>query len=115
MDDLELIMSIFSTFYQNLANNLNKSPTSRASSKVLNEMENVQEDITVNNPTINERTRSKAAKLISKETLDDQIDFSSSMSIGHLIPLTCGHNGSMKAHEMEIYEYHIRNSKLLDK
>lgn len=115
MEDLELIGSIFSTFYQNLANNLNKSPSSRASSKVLNEMENVQEDITVNNPTINERTRSKAAKLISKETLDDQIDFSSSMSLGHLIPLTCGHNGSLKPHEMEVYEYHIRNSKLLDK
>ena len=115
MDDLELIVTIFSSFYQTLASNLNRSPSNRTSSKVLHELENGQEEITVNNPTIMERTRSKAAKLISKETLDDQIDFSSSMTLGHLIPLSCGHNGSLKPHEMEVYEYHLKNSKLLDK
>jgi hypothetical protein len=35
-----------------------------------------------------------------------------SYSVGHLIPLASGHNGAMSAQELDIYEYHLRKSRL---
>ena len=82
-------------------------------SKLLNELESGQEDITVNNPTV-EKMGSRTNKLInSKKSNNEDADSTSSIDLGHLLPLTCGHNGSLKPHEMEIYEYHLKRAKLV--
>jgi len=97
---------------------MNRTPVTLLNSKVLNELENGHEDLTVNKTTQNEKmkARSGTGKLIQeRETSYDPMDIANSTSLGHLIPLTCGHNGSLKIHEMEFYEYHLKNSRLLDK
>ena len=33
--------------------------------------------------------------------------------MGNLLPLSCGHNGCFNKKESQIYEFHLRNSKLI--
>jgi len=119
MEDLTLIQSMFSLIYNKLTEKTNRN-TLTLNSKVLNDLEVGQDDITVPNSTMNDGGKTKGGKLIqdqnkNKDLLDDQVDLANSSSIGHLIPLTCGHNGSYKLHEMEFYEYLLRSSKFLEK
>jgi hypothetical protein len=46
--------------------------------------------------------------------LSDKTLQATTQVLGHLIPLSCGHNGVPKAVEIEAYEYHLRNSKFLE-
>ena len=34
-------------------------------------------------------------------------------SLGHLIPLSCGHNGDLRPFEVEVFEYYLKNAKLV--
>jgi len=117
MEDLRLIQSMFSFLYNKLTEKANRN-TITLNSKVLSDLEIGQDEITIQNATLNDKGKSKEGKLIqnkdkNKETFDGQVDLATSSNLGHLIPLTCGHNGSFKLHEMEFYEYHLKNSKLL--
>lgn len=54
--------------------------------------------------------RSLDARLIDiKEALDKGSIPITSNVIGHLIPVTCGHNGTFRSHEFELYSVHLIN------
>ena len=89
-----------------------KSPSSFAS-KLINEIESGQDELTLGNPMPSDKTENKLELIINKSGVTEPIDLVNSQCLGYLLPLSCGHNGMLRAHELEIYEYHLKNSKLI--
>lgn len=112
---MELVVSIVSQMYHKLASQLGTKNPFILSSKLLSDLENGQEDVSVNNPTINEKQGGiRSDQLIAeKDSIIETVDLVNSANLGFLIPLSCGHNGLLKPHEMEIYEYHLKKSKFI--
>lgn len=56
---------------------------------------------------------------LGQPLLEAQIDMEKrprkdySSTVGHLIPLCCGHNGNLRPLEIEIYEQYVKNAGLV--
>lgn len=85
VEDLEIIHSILTIFYNNL--------TAKEPNSPLDDTVGVTEH---------------DARLIDvKEVLDKSAFLLNSSTLGHLIPVTCGHNGSFRSFEIDAYSYHL--------
>ncbi len=59
-------------------------------------------------------TRSLDARLIDIKDVTDKASLLINPSIlGNLIPLSCGHNGTLRPNEIEAYEYHLKLAKMI--
>jgi len=85
IEDLEIIRTILTIYHNNL--------TSKEPSSPLDEtLASSEHD----------------ARLIDvKEVLDKSSILLNSTTLGHLIPVTCGHNGSLRPFEVDTYSYHL--------
>ena len=95
--DYETIVSIAKIFYQKIKGSMLTSPpfSSTGSSSDM----------------ISSKNSSLDARLMDGSDSSDALRrLINSSTLGHLIPLSCGHNSKFKVHELEVLEYHIDNS-----
>ena len=101
MNDLSYISSHFFTLSQNLSVKINTQSVSTFSPEISPLLE------------LQEKKRKASIglgdRLIDLESQDSSLPVS---TLGHLIPLSCGHNGVPHYMEMEVYKYHLKNSGL---
>jgi hypothetical protein len=65
-------------------------------------------------PDTDRSTKSLDVRLIDvKETSDKGAYLINPVVLGNLIPLTCGHNGTLRPNEIEVYEYHLKAAKMI--
>jgi len=65
---------------------------------------------------------SKSISTRSFETLEseselintDIFEYIDNIKLGHMVPLSCGHNGTFNFTEYEYYRYHLRNAGFID-
>jgi hypothetical protein len=96
IEDLEIIHSIITIFYNNIT------------AKELNSPLDETVGITEHGMSRKGSYRSLDARLIDvKEVLDKSAFSLNSSTLGHLIPVTCGHNGSFRPFEIDAYSYHL--------
>jgi len=102
LEDLEVVSSIFPVLYQKLYLLHNKNSSASDTPKTVGSKENLEE-----------------IQLISyrKNDVDGETDkvqgLSTLSNLGHLIPVTCGHNGSLNKAEKSLFDYHLKNSGFL--
>ncbi len=83
-------------------------------SKMLEEYDMESDDIILNKKKQDQGDKLIQDKEKKTEVFDESVEIENTFSLGHLVPLTCGHNGSFKPQELEFYEYHLRKSKILE-
>jgi len=114
LEDLEVISSIFPMMYQKLYIMHNNSPKNQAGKSTLGHSATLEEahfltlrkedDVVNKKPTIIE--------INPKVEMDNESikSLSTSSSLGHLIPLSCGHNGCLNNTERALFDYHLKKS-----
>lgn len=111
MDDLEVISSVMPSLYQKLTIRFgSSSPTGESH---LNMTGHDEVHIDVENA---KQTRDAAGgKFIAlkNETTRFQGGTLNSGYLGSLLPVTSGQGGSLQPIELEVYEYHLRNAKMI--
>ena len=111
MDDLEVISSVMPSLYQKLMIRFGSgSPTGESH---LNMTGHEEVHIDIENA---KQTRDAAGgKFIAlkNETTRYPGGALSSGNLGSLLPVTCGQGGSLQQTELEVYEYHLRNAKMI--
>lgn len=110
MEDLELINTITQQLLSRLEPSEQKAsfaPTNDATqSNILN-----QEDIELE---LANHRETKSMLRTSIAYSDIESGSGSNYSTGFLVPLTCGHNGTPRPHEIRYLEYLFQNAKLMD-
>lgn len=110
LEDLELINSLIQQLSNRLEPNQQKTsfaPTNDATqSNILN-----QEDIELE---LANHRETKSMLRTSIAYSDIEAGSNNNYSTGFLLPLTCGHNGIPRPHEIKYFEYLFRNAKLMD-
>jgi len=97
LEDLEITTSIFPILYQKLCLLQNKNKITE-------------------NKTVTSSANLEELHLISnrKTDVDDMTTLINLSNLGNLIPLSCGHNGSLNKVERTLFEFHLMNSGMMN-
>jgi len=112
LEDLEIITSIFPILYQKLCllQNKNKSNDTKTASSSAN----LEELNLISNRKTDVETTTKTIIDINAKVDGDMTNLITLSNLGNLIPLSCGHNGSLSKVERTLFEFHLINSGMMN-
>ena len=77
-------------------------------SQVYNEITTIETRASINSSQSQDNDTD--SELINKNV----VEFIDGLKVGHMVPLTCGHNGTFNFTEYENYRYHLRNANFIE-
>lgn len=108
MEDLELISNVFPSIYQKLVLAYNKHFGKEEEAKEGNFSQGVE--------STQMDKQSSATSPATNQVITIEAPAGSHLSfqtLGHLLPLSCGHNGALNKMEATIYEHYLKKSGLV--